>query len=66
VFIGGRAVDSWYGGVVQSEIHRELSAVPPVLKAVAPHEEAARLSKPGTLHAKPGLAALKKKRDATS
>src|SRR5579862_2522288 len=27
VFIGGRTVDSWYGGLVQPEIHRELSAV---------------------------------------
>jgi hypothetical protein len=27
VFIGGRTVDSWYGGLVQSEIHSVLSAV---------------------------------------
>src|ERR1700739_4498900 len=27
VFICGRTVDSWYGGLVQAEIHRELSAV---------------------------------------
>ena len=27
MLIGGRTVDSWYGGLVQAEIHSELSAV---------------------------------------